>query len=392
MKKQNRKSDTLNVLDFIGADSSMALDDVREVAASLVVRTGEEREPQWNDSAEAWIAGIAGCVVKYGEPGRRSLQTLRTLFSDPQKLQKAIELMCKSDAWEGMLARMGHGLTRYVDRELGSVLTTTNRHLRFLDTIAISESTGASTFDPAELRNGKMTVYLVLPPDHMRSQSALLRMWVGSMLRAVVKGGLQERNKVHFVLDEAASLGRMDCLEDAVDKYRGYGVRLLFFYQSISQLLKCWGEGGDQTLLSNTSQVFFGVNDLKTAEYVSSRLGEETITTNSGGRNVGKSVSDGQGSPGSTSFSDGWNTGWQEQARQLLKPDEVAQLPRSIALTFVAGMRPIMTRLIRYYEEPLTGPAAPGRYERVIELVKLSALCAALVVTGFMALAFVGQL
>jgi len=31
---------------------------------------------------------------------------------------------------------------------------------------------------------------------------------------------------VHFVLDEAASLGRMDALDDAVDKYRGYGVRL----------------------------------------------------------------------------------------------------------------------------------------------------------------------
>src|ERR1035441_3495384 len=54
------------------------------------------------------------------------------------------------------------------------------------------------------------------------------------LLRAVVRGGLQEKNKVHFVLDEAASLGHMEALDDAVDKLRGYGVRLQFYYQSVS--------------------------------------------------------------------------------------------------------------------------------------------------------------
>ena len=51
------------------------------------------------------------------------------------------------------------------------------------------------------------------------------------MLRAVVAGGLRNDKKVHFILDEAASLGHMDALDDAVDKYRGYGVRLQLYYQ-----------------------------------------------------------------------------------------------------------------------------------------------------------------
>ena len=106
-----------------------------------------------------------------------------------------------------------------------------------------------------------MTVYLILPPEHQRAQSPLLRMWIGSLLRAVVRGGLQEKNKVHFVLDEAATLGHMEALDDAVDKYRGYGVRLQFYFQSVSQLRKCFPDGQDQTLLSNVSQVFFGTND-----------------------------------------------------------------------------------------------------------------------------------
>src|SRR5579875_887979 len=196
--------------------------------------------------------------------------------------------MCgESDAWQGMLARLGHQLTHFKDKELGSTLTTTNRFLRFLDTIAISESTKQSSFNPADLLTGKMTVYLILPPEHMRAQSALLRLWIGSLLRAVVKGGLQERTKVHFVLDEAASLGHMDALDDAVDKFRGYGVRLQLYYQSLGQLKKCWPEGQDQTLLSNCSTVWFGINDQQSAEYVSSRLGEETIIVESGGTSSG---------------------------------------------------------------------------------------------------------
>src|SRR5262245_57292922 len=275
--------DCFNPLDFIDRDSPLALDECRDLAEALVVRTGQEKEPHWLDSAEVWIGAMTAATVHFGDEADRSLQSLRMLLSDQRKMEAAIRLMCESDAWDGMLSRLGHQLTHFRDKELGSTLTTTNRFLRFLDTLAIAESTKASSFDPAGLLSGKMTVYLILPPQHMRSQAPLLRMWIGALLRAVVRGGLQEKRKVHFVLDEAASLGHMEALDDALDKYRAYGVRLQLYYQSVGQLKKCWPEGGDQTLLSNTTQVFFGVNDLQTAEYVSNLLGEETIVVESGG-------------------------------------------------------------------------------------------------------------
>src|SRR5262249_15821324 len=154
-----------------------------------------------------------------------------------------------------------------------------------------------------------------------------LRMWIGSLLRAVVRGGLQEWNKVHFVLDEAASLGHMDALDDAVDKYRGYGVRLQFYFQSVSQLRKSFPDGQDQTLLSNVSQVFFGVNDLPTAEYVSNRLGEHTIVVRSGGTSKGTSTQYSEGNKGgSSSKSTSENDNWAQQGRKLLKPEEVLAL------------------------------------------------------------------
>jgi type IV secretion system protein VirD4 len=353
---------TYNDLDFIDKDSPTAIDDCRDLAEALVIRTGQEKDPHWVDSAEAWISALIALVVRFGESNDRSLQTVRTLLS-PEKLEMAIKLMCASDAWGGMLARMGNQLTNFKDKELGSTLTTTNRFLRFLDTPAIADSTKSSSFDPADLRKGKTTVYVILPPEHMRAQSAWLRLCVGSLLRAVVRGGLQEENKVHFVLDEAASFSQMDLLGDAVDKYRGYGVRLQFYYQSVGQLKSCWPADQGQTLLSNTTQTFFGVNDLPTAEYVSGRLGDETIVLASGGKSDGTTWQSSHNGQGSSSYSTNRSGNWQFHGRKLLKPEEVMALHSRTAVTFTPGVAPICTTLLRYYEEPNLGQRS-GLWER----------------------------
>ena len=156
---------------------------------------------------------------------------------------------------------------------------------------------------------------------------------------------------MHFLIDEAATLGHLEQLDDAVDKYRGYGVRLILIYQSLGQLRKCFPEGQDQTLLSNVTQVFFGVNDLPTAEYVSNRLGDETIVVESGGSSWGGSRQFSYNSQGDNNGRS-WNTtsNWQQQGRRLLKSDEVMALSPRTAITFAPGLPPICTRLTRYYE------------------------------------------
>lgn len=186
-----QRPDTFNPLDCIAKDHPLSIDDCNDLAAAVVVRSGEEREPHWNDSAEAYVAAVAATVVGYGEPGTRSLQTVRDILSHPKRLDMATRLMIESDRWGGALASMGGQLLHFADKEKSSVLSSALRHLRFLGTPAIAESTATSTFDPSQLRNGRMTVYLILPPDRAHAQSGLLRMWVGSMLRACVRGGVQ---------------------------------------------------------------------------------------------------------------------------------------------------------------------------------------------------------
>ena len=155
---------------------------------------------------------------------------------------------------------------------------------------------------------------------------------------------------VHFILDEAASLGHLEAIDDAVDKYRGYGIRLQFYYQSLGQLKLCFPEGQDQTLLSNTSTIFFGINDNQTAEYVSNRLGEETIIVDSGGMGTGRSSQSSENGPRTHGSSSNRNQNWSQVARRILKLDELMVLPERVAIVFTPGIPPLWTKLVRYYE------------------------------------------
>jgi type IV secretion system protein VirD4 len=201
-------------------------------------------------------------------------------------------------------------------------------------------------------------------------------------------------SKVHFVLDEAATMGHLDCVDDALGLGRGYGIRLQLYYQSVGQAKKSFPEGQNQTLLSNTSQVFFAVNDQGTAELVSNRLGEETIVVDSGGDSSGDSSTTCHGHGGSVSR--GWsrnrNRNWQQQARKLLKSEEVMALSPREAITFTPGVRPIFTRLLRYYEHNFRpGWIARQRQDFVI-FFKAAATCAfALIVALAVTIAISGK-
>ena len=370
-KRVTDTPDTLNSLLSIDKTSPFAIDDCRETAAAMVDRKDENGDGiHFLDNAERAIAGIAALVVQFAEGEHKSLQAVCDIVSNPQKWLKAVELMSASDAWEGMLARMGGSLTHLKEREMASTMTTISRFLTFLSTPAIAASTRSSSFHPSELLTQKLTVYLVLPSERASTLSPLLRLWIGTLLRGVIRGGLQENNKVHFICDEANLLGKMNQIADALTIGRGFGIRMQLYYQDCGQLKKCWPDGADQTLLSNVSQVFFGVNDLPTAEYVSSRLGESTIVVNSGGTNSGSSFSTGaDGGGGSTTRSKGANDNWAQQGRHLLKPSEVLSLSQRIAIAFTPGVAPVWTRLLRYYEEA----PVPGRGQRLWAGVKMLA-------------------
>lgn len=349
-------ADSFNPLDLMDPNSPHLLDQARDLASMLVFRTGREHEPHWNDMAEVvltvCIAYVAACEQT---PGFRNLQTVRALVCNRHHFTEAMKRMQASHACGGMLSRLAASLSWLVDRELGSVLSSVQRHTNFLDSPAIAACTETSSFDPRRLRSDgqRMTVYLCLPADKLVSHAPLQRLWVGCLLRAVATARPDGRNPVMFFLDEVGNLGHIPALEDAVSLLRGYGVRLWFFFQSIAQITTCFGDKAPIFLDNIGTQQFFGVNRIESAEDISKRFGDATITNVSTNDTWGRSRSygGGKGQEG-VNVSSGGGVTVSELGRRLLKPEEIMCLPQDLAVVFHKNLPPIISKLLCYYNAP----------------------------------------
>jgi type IV secretion system protein VirD4 len=350
--------DSFNPFDAIPKDDASLIDACRDLAEALVIRTGQEKEPFWNDSAQFIIQAVCCFVAHFAPPdGSRSLQMVRTIISHPQMLNQASAALQASTEFGGLLARMGNQMLNFQDKEKSSVISTVNRFLSFLDSPALQDE--SSTFDPADLKRGnrKMTCFLILPVVHARAQSALLRMWISSLLRSVVSQGLDESRKVWFILDEAAAIGHMGCLDDLLERYRGYGCRSVWALQSRGALPLLFPEGRHVTFESVTTSIYMATADLETATHISNKLGEHTLITESGGSSTGWQHSRGSTSGQQPSTNQGTNTSggsssnWSMMARKLLKPEEVLNLDPCLAITFTPGYRPILTRTVQWWRD-----------------------------------------
>jgi type IV secretion system protein VirD4 len=159
--------------------------------------------------------------------------------------------------------------------------------------------------------------------------------------------------KLKLLADEASSLGQLNAIDDAIDKYRGYGIGCIFGFQSMGQLKKNHPTDEGQTLLSNAVPIIIGVNDVGTAEHFCKRLGTFTQIVESGGTSRGGSRQHSSGaSQSGESYTSSWNANdnWQLQARELMKADELMRL-ENVLIAFPPSMPPVAVRPIRHFQE-----------------------------------------
>jgi type IV secretion system protein VirD4 len=344
--------DCFNVFDRIDPKRPDFIGVCRDLANMLVLRTGKEMDPHWCDSAENVItAFIAYICALEGNSDARNLRGVRAQVASRDNYTQALEVKQQTGGFYGVLEELGHSLTWHVDKELGSVMTHAQRFTNIFGAPLVADSTGSTTFDPMRLRTGRMTVYLITPPDKMTVWAALQRIWLGSLLRIITQGQATERNPVLFLVDECAHIGKMQALEDAVTLMRGMGIRLWLFFQSIEQLKKCFGDNAGTVLDNLATQQYMSITSYETAEAMSKRIGDETIVIRTEGDNRGASTPTGGDGKSPGSRNSGSNTTTSEAVRRLLKPEEVLTLPENVAIVFHKNNYVILCDKIKYYAD-----------------------------------------
>jgi type IV secretion system protein VirD4 len=341
-----------NPFDFIDAESKAFLGQCRDMANMLVTRTGREDDPHWNQSAENVIAALIAYVCACeGDRDCRNLQGMRVFLASPENFEAAQRMMCAIDGFDGVLHQLGESLSWHQEREGASVMSNVQRHTNIFDDPMIAESTALTDWNPKELRDGRMTVYLIVPPDRLVVWAAWQRMVLGHLIRIITRGVPNEKNPVLFLIDECGHIGKMEALENAITLLRGAGIRVWLFFQSLDQLNRCFGDNAPTVLDNLKTQQYFAINSYSTADELSKRIGDTTVAVQSGGDNSGSSrpVGGSHNNPPTRNSGTSFNTS--EAARRLLKPEEILGLSDDAALVFHNNLPVIPAKRIRYYED-----------------------------------------
>jgi len=360
----------LNPLDFIHPNDETVAEKCNAISEALVVTKGTESDPHWDSCATDAISGAILYCVTYAAPEDRTLSSVLDLLTSQEAFKGMCQMMIDEQglltATHGhlpaynLLKRYGNRMSCWQDRELNSIMSSIGRHLSWLNSPLIEKHLSSSTFDPRNLCRELVTVYLILPPKYLGTLSRLLRLWLTTIFGSITENGPQEKNEVLFLLDEAASLGPLPSLYQALILGRGYGIRVWLILQALGQLKTLFPRDGEHQAADSAidDRVFIGPRDYATAEAISNYLGTATVEVMSG--TVSRGYADTGISPLSPftddKFSRQFNSSksktWQESSRKLLFPDEVLQLPADAVLILTKGCRPVLARIVKYFEAP----------------------------------------
>lgn len=360
-------ADMLIVADRRGGDAAFWDEEARSLLVGLILYVaawadhGPIRERRrWDtppDAADGEAAGLPGAEPEVTQPPLRTLIGVReVLTAGPAEFQRHLERMALWREWcHGLVARAADRLLQKADRERSGVVSCAQNHTHFLDSPRMVTVLGASTVPLEALKRQGMSVYLILPYEHLDGYARWLRLMIACGLIAVARDRHRPAHRVLFLIDEFDALGPLRVVQRGIALTGGSGVAFWLFLQDVAQLKGTypdrWG-----TFLANADVLqCFGTNDLETAEYLSRLVGDTTIAVTSENQSTG--VSRGR----SAARQEGRAVTVSETARRLILPDEVRRLPRERQLLFVKDSPPILARRLDYLrDEEFIGQADPN--------------------------------
>ena len=321
------KSNSYNWLDSIDLNDPGCTDKALRIASILVGGSSDGgTENHFNEQAKRLLQGVILLVC--GEKNElRNMPTVAQLIHKTP-FPTLCELMKeKGDLAFGTVGTIGAQFANNTsDKELSGILSTAQRATNHLDNPQISKTLIESDFDISKLPDEKMSIYLIMPADKVSDFQDYIKVFFELAFSSIVSRKKRGKYEVLFLFDEVAQLGYMESFPKLITLVKGLGAQFWFFFQSIAQLRSIYGKSAD-TILGNSTQIFYGCNDLETAKLISESLGKKTI------REYKK------------------NGEFSDISKDLLSPDEVRQLKPDTPIIFMAGKPPIKVKRLNYLND-----------------------------------------
>lgn len=132
-----------------------------------------------------------------------------------------------------------------------------------------------SDIDLARLICGRLTVYLVLPPELVASHGRWMGLVTAHAIHSIMAA--PRNGECVFLLDEFPNLGRLPGINDAIAQLREKGLRVWLFVQALEQLDAVYGRPAAEAMRSQAEVLqVLGCRSVALAQYLEKRAGTVT--------------------------------------------------------------------------------------------------------------------
>jgi type IV secretion system protein VirD4 len=273
-------ADAFDPLDAIDVGDAAAVDEAAALAHLLCTQaTGDDpRNRFWSSRSVHLLTGVLLDVLQEARESGDGAQP-RSLYAVRERVNSAagdpLALATRLGASRHPEVRRIADLLRIGAADtLGGIVAFAQEAVDFLRGDRLETAVARTTFPLQAITEGApLTVYIVLPPYMLESHGRLLRLWLGALFACIVRRRAAPLAPTLFLLDEAAQLGELPQLRQAVTLLRGYGLQTWSFWQDLSQLQRLYPHDW-QTMVNNCRAVqCFGATGLGAADDVARLTG-----------------------------------------------------------------------------------------------------------------------
>jgi type IV secretory pathway TraG/TraD family ATPase VirD4 len=284
-----------------------------EALARSIVPDGVGDNKEWNGYAQTLVGSVLRQLWSRGQ------MTLRDFLYYVQAAStKELQELLKGTAAAAQLSS---------EKTFGSIRTIASNYLTAYSYLPNQ----GDPFSVSAMIRAEHSGFLFVTyrDDQLDSLRSLIACILDVAARSILSMPPDPNRRIWLVLDEFASIGRVQSIEAVATKARKAGGCLLLGVQAVSQLRDRYGEYGAQTILSCLSSwLVLRCTDADTAEYMSKYIGDSELFRQQKSNSVSES--------GETSSRND-----QLLTQRALLPSQIQGLPNLQGYLKLAGSYPI---------------------------------------------------
>lgn len=353
------QSDHYNPFPFLETENDVLelVENIFENTTDIEARKGEQ---VWDDSAKTLLCSLIFYVRSVNPPEEQNFTSVMCLLRRaetkedehgnpvPSELDNDMERLCLQEQQCGRNPEKHPAYRFYKEyrsgatRTMQSVLFTLNARLTRFNLQSIANLTAYNDLDLKRMGKEKIAIFCVIP-DQTKAYNFLVGMLYTQLFQQLYRTADGYPGKhlpvpIHFLMDEFANVALPKDFEILLSTMRQRNIFCSIILQNLSQLKALYEKKWESIAGNCDSFLYLGSNEQCTFEYVSKRLGKETIDLNTFGKSKGRMGN--------------YSTNYQLAGRELLTPDEVGRLDNRYAIYIMRGEYPILDEKYDVWHHP----------------------------------------